>query len=106
MTNGKTLEEWSEEINSTIEKVGKMQGVLAEMTKVLLQQKNAMNKNAQGAAELTAEEKAKLLEKGTCPDCGGLSFYPGPEGGLSQNLKCVTCGSSFNVCAPFFAERI
>lgn len=83
-----------------------MQGAMKEVVRFLSQQKNAQGENALEKTELTIEEKAKLLEKGTCPDCGGLSFYPGPEGGSTQNLKCVTCGSNFNVCAPFFAERI
>ena len=102
-----------ENIDRLIEKVGvltteltTLQGMLIEVTRTLIQQRDGQGKLTLEKTELTVEEKAKLLEKGTCPDCGGLSFYPGPEGGLSQNLKCVTCGSSFNVCAPFFAERI
>ncbi len=41
-----------------------------------------------------------------CPDCGGPTFVLGPRGGNSQNIKCSTCGSEFNICPPYFAERI
>ena len=47
-----------------------------------------------------------------CPDCGGEKFLAGPEGGLSQNIKCANCGSEFNYCPPCtvmpsgYAERI
>ncbi len=38
----------------------------------------------------------------TCPDCGGEEFNMGPQGGMSQHIKCsnVECGSEFCV-APF-----
>jgi DNA-directed RNA polymerase subunit RPC12/RpoP len=39
-----------------------------------------------------------------CSDCGSKNFYGGPEGGLSQNVKCVDCGSEFNV--TWFYGRI
>lgn len=32
-----------------------------------------------------------------CLDCDGFIFRPGPCGGLSQNLECVSCGQRFNV---------
>jgi hypothetical protein len=47
---------------------------------------------------------------GTCPDCDGFLFRPGPSGGLSQNFECVGCGSRFNVAswhgAVVLCERI
>jgi ribosomal protein S27AE len=55
---------------------------------------------------LTEDEKAILLKYGQCPDCGGDRFLAGPEGGMNQNIKCAGCGSKFNVCPPWFAERI
>ena len=43
----------------------------------------------------------------TCPDCGGQSWYDGPCGGMSQNIKCGTCGHWFNFAGPLgFTERI
>ena len=44
----------------------------------------------------------------TCPDCKGHEFWEGPHGGLSVNIKCANpkCGSEFNVCPPYFIERI
>ena len=55
-----------------------------------------------------AEPKDSVFEaltdrKGAhCPDCGGLDFFMGPQGGMSRNIKCANehCGSEFN-CAPF-----
>jgi len=37
-----------------------------------------------------------------CPDCKGNTFIMGPQGGMSQNIKCENreCGSEFSV-APF-----
>jgi len=59
------------------------------------------------------EELNKIFYKSnpgkyTCPDCKGTSFLKGPEGGLSINIKCANldCGSKFNVCPPWFIERI
>ena len=52
------------------------------------------------------------LNAGHCPDCGGKKFLAGPEGGLTQNIKCATCGAAFNYCPPCYvmptgyAERI
>jgi hypothetical protein len=36
-------------------------------------------------------------EDGSCPDCGGSIFRPGPRGGASQNIECAHCKSRFNV---------
>lgn len=43
---------------------------------------------------------------GACPDCGGREFLQGPSGGCSTNIKCKRCGSEFNECLPYSAERI
>jgi len=83
-----------------------MQNILISMTKILIQQKDGQGENALGKNALTVEEKAKLLEEGICPDCDSKTFDRGPEGGLSTNIRCVDCGSKFNVCPPYFAERI
>lgn len=83
-----------------------MQGAMKEVVRFLMQQKDAQGKNAPGVTELTIREKALLLEEQSCPDCGSMTFYKGPEGGLSTNIKCFKCGSKYNVCPPYFAERI
>jgi hypothetical protein len=53
--------------------------------------------------ELTPDEITFIM-KGMCPDCGE-PLYMGPEGGVAQNLLCLTaeqnknangCGSRFN----------
>ena len=52
------------------------------------------------------------LNAGHCPDCGGHQFLHGPQGGLTENIKCATCGAKFNFCPPCYvmpfgyAERI
>jgi len=56
--------------------------------------------------DLTEDEKAILFNYGQCPDCGGEKFLKGPEGGLSENIMCTACKSKFNICPPWFAERI
>ena len=52
------------------------------------------------------EEENSLLKQGICPDCLSTRFLAGPCGGASQNFKCAKCGSEFNICWPFYAERI
>lgn len=56
------------------------------------------------------------FQKGKCPDCGGEEFHMGPgAGGMTRNVKCVSCEHWFNITDPqdagqvlgiFFAERI
>jgi hypothetical protein len=46
------------------------------------------------------------LNRGECPDCGGKKFLEGPHGGNCVNIECADCGSKFNICLPWFAERI
>ena len=41
-----------------------------------------------------------------CPDCGSATFYEGPSGGMSQNLKWGGCDHWYNVALPFSVERI
>lgn len=47
-----------------------------------------------------------------CPDCGGLQFVDGPQGGLSKNIRCANllCSSQYNVAQiqghVLFAQRI
>jgi len=38
-----------------------------------------------------------FAKEGRCPDCNGNNFLAGPSGGLSQNIKCNSCKSKFNV---------
>jgi hypothetical protein len=42
------------------------------------------------------------------PCCGrSIKFYPGPRGGFSRNIKCVWCGTKFNISPPLTRiERI
>jgi hypothetical protein len=57
-------------------------------------------------------ELLDALNSGHCPDCENEKFLLGPEGGLTQNIKCSKCGNRFNYCPPCFlaphgiAERI
>ncbi|MGD0278086.1 MAG: hypothetical protein ABSC11_02140 [Smithella sp.] len=56
--------------------------------------------------ELNGYQMEMLFIERLCPDCGFSGFLGGPEGGCSQNIKCGNCGNKFNICPPFFAERI
>lgn len=56
-------------------------------------------------ASITGLAHTLFVEK-KCPDCGKFDFLEGPHGGLAVNIKCANCGSEFNVCPPWFAERI
>jgi hypothetical protein len=50
--------------------------------------------------------KEYLLKNKCCPDCKSESFYEGPTGGMSINIKCSVCGSFFNDSGLFGIERI
>lgn len=42
-----------------------------------------------------------------CPDCGNVTWYDGPRGGLSVNSKCGVCGHWFNLAPGLMGfERI
>ncbi len=44
------------------------------------------------------DKKLSALVDGRCPDCDGIEFLRGPEGGLCINIKCASCGACFNFC--------
>ena len=106
MTTQENVDRLIKLVGSAVQELTTMQGVMNELTSILLEEKYTKGSAAQKPTELTIEEKAKLLEEQTCPDCGSKTFYEGPSGGLAANIKCVGCDSEFNVGRPYFAERI
>ena len=34
------------------------------------------------------------------------SFFKGPQGGMCTNIKCYHCGQKWNICPPFYIEKI
>jgi len=52
------------------------------------------------------ERAIAFLNQDICPDCKESGFIQGPRGGNSVNITCNHCGARFNVCLPWFAERI
>lgn len=90
------------DFNKVFKELEVMQGVLVGMVNFLLKESKPIQVNA----DLSDTEKYELLHFFRCPDCHGPNFLKGPEGGLSTNIKCSDCGSQFNICPPFFAERI
>ncbi len=47
-----------------------------------------------------------LPDYNRCPDCQGELFIHGPEGGMSMNIRCATCGTKFCFMGPFTPMRI
>lgn len=47
----------------------------------------------------------KIISSGKCPNCKISPLYEGPSGGLSQNIRCYTCGQGYNI-SPFGIENI
>ena len=92
----------TEEFNAVYRDIDVAMAALASMVTFLLAEKKPIREGK----GLSAREKELLLKEQSCPDCGGVTFYKGPEAGLSTNIKCFKCGSKFNVCPPIFAERI
>jgi len=78
------------------------QGALVGMVNFMLSEQKASTEKT----DLTSTEKYELLSFFHCPDCHGKTFLKGPEGGCSVNIKCGDCGNKFNICPPYFAERI
>ena len=67
----------------------------------------AIQTNIGKTGELNPLDRARLLVVGVCPECGRQAgFLEGPHGGNCTNIKCKGCGAEYNVCPPFFAERI
>ena len=54
------------------------------------------------------DEKQLFFQEKTMPCCGNspISYHKGPCAGVSMNIKCGYCGVKWNMCAPFFLERI
>jgi DNA-directed RNA polymerase subunit RPC12/RpoP len=46
------------------------------------------------------------MDEVKCPDCGGMNWAFGPEGGGSQDVLCMTCGQEFCDMGPFGLERL
>lgn len=46
---------------------------------------------------MTDAEKIAVYQKGECPFCGSKKYYPGPCGGMSQNVQCSECGAELNI---------
>lgn len=57
--------------------------------------------------QLSGPERV-AIGSGRCPDCGGTQFLAGSSAGYSEDVRCANpeCGSEFNVCPPYLAERI
>ena len=91
-----------EDFSKVFRELEAMQGALVGMVNYLLRQERPMKVRE----ELTDTEKYELLSFFRCPDCHEKIFLKGTEGGLSVNIKCASCGSKFNICPPYFAERI
>ena len=49
--------------------------------------------------------EGKKTGKWKCPNCESDFLCSGPEGGLSQNIRCHTCGQGYNV-SPFGIDNI
>ena len=87
---------------------------LFDYAKKKQQEKEAISERAKMLQEiltletLTEDESkiCKTIDYNLCPDCGEWEFYEGPSGGMSTNYLCGHCGSEFNHCAFFVAERI
>ena len=54
---------------------------------------------------MTEELETCLNEQHRCP-CGSNQFYPGPQGGLAHNIKCVECGQCYWWSPPFTPKPI
>ena len=47
-----------------------------------------------------------ITELKVMPCCGlPIRYYPGPEGGLCQNICCAHCGAKWNI-GPLTVQRI
>jgi hypothetical protein len=91
-----------EDFRKAFRKLETAQGELVGLVNDLLKDQPP----AKDRQELTETEKYELLGFFRCPDCHGRHFLQGPQGGNSVNIKCDACESKFNICPPFFAERI
>ena len=58
--------------------------------------------------EETERAKRLFFKEDTMPCCGKspAKYYRGPEGGFSTNIKCFYCSEKWNICPPWFIEKI
>jgi len=57
--------------------------------------------------EMTEAERELAYSHPTycCAFCKTIGLTPGPRGGASINLFCMTCGAGFNLIAPEYWKR-
>lgn len=48
----------------------------------------------------TADLDEALNRNQRCPTCGSALFQEGPHGGMSINIRCVKCGSTYWMGPP------
>lgn len=73
--------------------------ILSKLFKLIKRKKN----------NTTEKSLFEQMQNGRCPDCDTdpMRIIEGPTGGLSTNIKCVSCNAQFNICPVIeFAERI
>jgi transcription elongation factor Elf1 len=51
------------------------------------------------------EREGKKSGLWKCPNCELDYLVEGPEGGMSQNIRCRTCGQGYNI-SPFGIDNI
>lgn len=56
-------------------------------------------RDADGKIIPPTKEQKMFYGLGIMPCCGGPDFYLGPEGGMSINITCATCGQRWNMTA-------
>jgi len=47
--------------------------------------------------EQCTDAEIEYIKKGKCANCQEGQLYAGPSGGLSQNVRCITCGQGYNI---------
>ena len=81
---------------------------IKKFKKLVVKSPKVLSKNGERVTEWELEffEKERK-ESGylKCPNCESDYLYDGPEGGMSQNIRCHTCGQGYNL-SPFGIDNI
>jgi hypothetical protein len=74
--------------------------ILTNLIKFLVKSPKVLSQNGGPITEWEQdffEKWGKKTGKWKCPNCESDFLCEGPEGGMSQNIRCHTCGQGYNL---------
>jgi hypothetical protein len=82
--------------------------IFKRIKKVIVKNPKVLSKNGEKITEWEQEffeREGKKSGMWKCANCESDYLCSGPEGGMSQNIRCRTCGQGYNI-SPFGIDNI